>query len=85
MIRWLMAIALAVSVTPSRAETTLRLGLDALPLSLGNPYRTAAIPSIYVLSAMFDGLTRLDNAGTLSPWLAMTCASRMACRSPPTR
>src|SRR5437870_2479679 len=52
------------------AETTLRLGLDALPLSLGNPYRTAAIPSIYVLSAMFDGLTRLDNAGNLSPWLA---------------
>jgi peptide/nickel transport system substrate-binding protein len=53
------------------AETTLRLGLDALPLSLGNPYRTAAIPSIYTLSAMFDGLTRLDDRGQLLPWLAV--------------
>lgn len=70
MTRWLLALAFVAGVLPARAETTLRLGLDALPLSLGNPYRTAAIPSIYVLSAMFDGLTRLDNTGNLSPWLA---------------
>jgi len=47
-----------------------RFGLDSLPLSFGNPYRTAQIPSIYTTSAIFDGLTRIDLDGTLKPWLA---------------
>ncbi|MBL8629512.1 MAG: hypothetical protein JNM81_07780, partial [Rhodospirillaceae bacterium] len=42
------------------AEKTLRVALEALPLSQGNPHRTSLSPTIYSIAAIFDGLTRLD-------------------------
>lgn len=56
-------------------EKKIRIGIDSLPLSFGNPYRTAQLPSIYVLSALYDGLTRIDQNGTLKPWLATSWES----------
>jgi peptide/nickel transport system substrate-binding protein len=62
----LSSVVGAADIKPGK----IRLGIDSLPLSFGNPYRTAQIPSIYVLSAMYDGLTRIEVDGTLKPWLA---------------
>ena len=56
---------------PAQSETTIRLGLSALPLSLGNPFRTTATPTIFTTSAMFDGLTWFDEDLTLQPGLAI--------------
>ena len=56
---------------PAAAETELRMGMSSLPLSLGNPMRSGATPTIYFTPAMFDGLTRLNRDGTLQPWLAV--------------
>lgn len=52
------------------AESTLRVGVNILPPGFANPYRTTAPPSITTTSALFDGLTRLDQQGNVSPWLA---------------
>ena len=48
----------------------IRIGLDSLPLSFGNPFRTAQIPTTYFTSAIFDGLTHIELNGTLKPRLA---------------
>lgn len=53
----------------------IRLGLDSLPLSFGLPYRSAALPSIYTTSAIYDGLTRIGLDGALKPWLATSWES----------
>jgi peptide/nickel transport system substrate-binding protein len=66
---------LGVAVAPvfaSAPKDTLRLGLIGLPPSLGNPYRTTNIPSILTWGAIFDGLTRIDGQGNLTPWLALS-------------
>lgn len=62
-------------VTDSLAQSptsnnTLRLAVNVLPPGFGSPYRTTATPSITTTSALFDGLTRLDHLGNVSPWLA---------------
>jgi peptide/nickel transport system substrate-binding protein len=63
-------LATPVGAADAPRPVKVRLGMDSLPLSFGNPYRTAQIPSIYVLSALYDGLTRIAQDGTLKPWLA---------------
>ncbi|MBL8627978.1 MAG: hypothetical protein JNM81_00005, partial [Rhodospirillaceae bacterium] len=70
-----VAMASGASAADAIKPGKIRLGIDSLPLSFGNPYRTAQIPSIYVLSAMYDGLTRIEVDGTLKPWLATSWES----------
>lgn len=63
----------AVVLMPSNLkadETTLRVGLQSLPPSLFNPYRNTGLPYVYTWSAVFDGLTSIDETGALKPWLA---------------
>ncbi|MBL8627979.1 MAG: ABC transporter substrate-binding protein [Rhodospirillaceae bacterium] len=50
----------------------LRLAVDILPPSLGNPYRTSLPPTVWTNSAMFDALTRFDDAGNVVPSLALS-------------
>lgn len=68
--RW-AAIVLVMSFTmAARADTALRVAVEALPLSQGNPFRTSLSPTIYALAAVFDGLTQFDPNGQLKPALA---------------
>ena len=66
----LLCTALQLAVVASHAETTLRVGVQALPLTMGNPYRNTFTPNIYTVGAIFDGLTRVDEHGDVQPWLA---------------
>ncbi len=73
---WALMVAAPVgaadgSITPGK----IRIGVDSLPLSFGNPFRSAQIPTIYTTSAMFDGLTHIELDGTLKPWLATSWES----------
>lgn len=65
-----LAFVWALLATPVLADT-LRVGIDLLPPSLGNPYRTAMPPSIWSTYAMFDSLTRFDRDGNIVPGLAV--------------
>ncbi len=55
--------------TPAGAQV-LRLALPELPPGLGYPYRVMTMPTLYTISSVFDGLTRIDRNGELQPWLA---------------
>lgn len=57
-------------IAPHASAQTLRVAVNVLPPGFANPYRTTAPPSITTTSALFDGLTRLDHQGNVSPWLA---------------
>lgn len=64
-------LALALfSALPAIAQTNLRVTIPVLPPQLGNPFATAATPTITTTSAIYDGLTRISPDGTLKPWLA---------------
>ncbi|MSQ86104.1 MAG: hypothetical protein EXR10_04550 [Alphaproteobacteria bacterium] len=52
------------------AQSTLRVGITALPPSQFNPYANTGLPYTYVWSAIFDGLTFIDEQGQVQPWLA---------------
>jgi len=52
------------------AQDTLRVGITALPPSQFNPYANTGLPYTYVWSAVFDGLTFIDEQGEVKPWLA---------------
>ncbi|MBL8644821.1 MAG: ABC transporter substrate-binding protein [Rhodospirillaceae bacterium] len=66
-----VAVAAALTASPvSAADKTLRIALEALPLSQGNPHRTSLSPTIYSITAIFDALTQLDAQGRLIPALA---------------
>lgn len=68
--KWFATLAFAVMASaPAQAET-LRVAIDLLPPSLGNPYRTAQPPTVWTTYAMFDGLTRFDATGNIVPALA---------------
>ena len=54
------------------AADILRIGTIDLPPTKGNPFRNAGAPHILTWSATFDGLTRIDQQGDLTPWLAVT-------------
>lgn len=61
----------AVSIAgPVHAEKHLRIALFAFPPKDGNPFTGTTIPSVLTLPAIFDGLTHLNRAGELKPWLA---------------
>ena len=68
--RTLPIFAAAFLSFAASAETVLRIGVPALPPSYGNPLRTSLTPSIFATGAVFDALTRFDNAYNLEPWLA---------------
>ncbi|MDG2244090.1 MAG: ABC transporter substrate-binding protein [Rhodospirillaceae bacterium] len=77
MIRSLARVALFIwimvlSAQPGAAQgpQPLRVGLQALPPTLFNPYRNTGLPYVYTWSAVFDGLTSIDANGNLQPWLA---------------
>lgn len=63
-------ISAAVLASPALAETVLRIGVPAMPPSLGNPFRTSLTPTIFSTGAVFDALTRFDYDYNLQPWLA---------------
>ena len=54
----------------AQADRVLRFGANDLPPGLGNPYTATSIPSNLMWSALFDGLTQLDEAGKVVPALA---------------
>ena len=65
-----VGVAMGLVVALPTLAGTLRIGTTMLPPSLGNPYRNTGIPHIFTWAATFDGLTRIDQAGQLKPWLA---------------
>lgn len=72
LIRFLyIGVALCLGMGPALGQSELRMGMSSLPLSLGNPMRSGATPTIYFTPAIFDGLTRLSREGALQPWLAV--------------
>ena len=64
---WVLSINLTANAV---AQDVLRIGTTALPPTLGNPYRNTGTPHIFTWTATFDGLTKIDKAGALQPWLA---------------
>ena len=52
----------------------LRVGVNGLPVSLGNPYKGNGRPGSLVWSAIFDTLVRLDGQGRQIPSLATSWA-----------
>jgi peptide/nickel transport system substrate-binding protein len=69
-LRDLLLILVLWAPVPAGAETTLRVGITAQPPSQFNPYANTGLPYTYVWSAVFDGLTFIDEAGQVQPWLA---------------
>lgn len=63
-------LALAGCSPQTPPADTLRVGVPALPNSWGDPYRAEGGPPAHTWSALFDGLTRLDEAGEVQPALA---------------
>lgn len=58
-------------IADAQAEP-LRIAVDILPPSLANPYRTSLPPTVWTNAAMFDALTRFDEAGKVQPSLAVS-------------
>lgn len=50
----------------------LRVGVVALPPSLGNPFAVTGVPGIYTITPMFDTLAAPDGEGVLKPSLALS-------------
>lgn len=74
---WAMLLSLALPVVVRAASTaeppiTLRIGVNGLPVSLGNPYKGNGRPGTLIWYALFDGLTQLDESGQLVPSLALS-------------
>ncbi len=68
---WIVMLAqLLLPLACTHAATPLRVGVQAIPATMGNPYRNTFTPNIYTMGATFDGLTRIDEYGQLQPWLA---------------
>lgn len=66
----LALLFMAVSGSPAKAESRVRVALTTLPAKYGNPFASLGYPTITTTSAMFDGLTRLTRDGKLEPGLA---------------
>lgn len=64
--------SLALIAGTVRGQTVLRVGNTAMPPGVGNPYRYTGTPHIFTLTSLYDGLTRIDEAGTVVPWLALS-------------
>lgn len=65
-------LALAAAIALPAAAERIRVAVPSLPPSWGNPYMADGTPSSYVWMALFDGLTRLNAAGEVSPALALS-------------
>jgi peptide/nickel transport system substrate-binding protein len=50
----------------------LRVGVVALPPSLGNPFAVTGVPGVYTITPMFDTLAVVDAEGVLQPSLALS-------------
>ncbi|MCB2108807.1 MAG: ABC transporter substrate-binding protein [Rhodobacteraceae bacterium] len=64
------ATALTLASARGQSEKVLRVAIGGFPAERGNAFANIQTPSIVVLAALFDGLTRLKHDGTVSPWLA---------------
>lgn len=66
-----LATAFALATLPAAAASVIKIGTPNVPVGLGNPYRPAAAPASYTLSAMFEALTLIDSdSGEILPALA---------------
>ena len=65
----LLVVSHLISV-PTKAETTLRIGLASLPNGNGNPFSSSARTSWYTYRALFDTLTQLGPGLAIKPGLA---------------
>jgi peptide/nickel transport system substrate-binding protein len=68
--KFLVVLLAAIMVAGTAGAEPLRIAVDILPPSLGNPYRTSLPPTIWTNAAMFDALTRFDDHGVIRPALA---------------
>lgn len=50
----------------------LRVGLTALPPSLGNPYSSIGLPGGHFWGTLYDGLTHISTSGDVQPLLALS-------------
>jgi len=64
------ALALCTLAGAAPAPDHLRVGVNGLPVSLGNPFRGNGRPGSLVWSAIFDTLIVLNDQGQLTPSLA---------------
>lgn len=62
--------ALLPRSTRGSEDKILRVGLGGLPTQKGNAFSNIQSPSILVTGGIFDGLTRVNKAGQVEPWLA---------------
>ena len=67
-----IALSLFCLLGSAQAETVLRIATTGLPPSLGLPYRISGQPPLFTYSALYDGLTRIDEEGNVEPWLGLT-------------
>lgn len=71
----LLLIAVAAATLPGARHAAplaeLRVGVNTLPVSLGNPFKGNGRPSTLVWNALFDGLTQIAPDGRLVPALAL--------------
>lgn len=63
---------------PVQADSTLRIGITAMPSERGNPFGGIGTTSNFVLPAVYDRLFTFDDAGTLQPQLAESWKRRDA-------
>lgn len=69
---WLIwPLSQPIAVSESLADT-LHVGVTAMPSARLNPWASPNVPGVFILSSVFDGLTRLDPDGTPAPWLAVS-------------
>lgn len=67
-------VGLGVAAFPSlaSADSVFRVALSAGPPSKGNTYAGGAATAHFIWPAIYDSLTRIDNDGTVQPWLALS-------------
>ncbi len=70
--RAIAAVAIAVLLGGTAIAAPLRIGIGPLPPAIGNPYTGVGLPPGDLWANIFDGLTRLDDAGHLQPALALS-------------
>lgn len=63
------------NVARAAGEKILRVAIGGFPQEKGNPFANIQTPAIILSGALFDGLTRLNRDGSLSPRLATSWES----------
>ena len=67
---WAFVVFFCLFTRAWAAEDTLRVGLTALPDSMGDPHRSVSVFSSYSWVPVFETLTAFNADGTLGPQLA---------------